>query len=73
MMLRLFLSKGSHEENPRDIRAEKAQHISEVASFASRGTAFLVVMGTAALSVTVALAVMAFMVLGIIFQAFSAF
>ncbi|URQ04620.1 membrane protein [Streptomyces phage Emma1919] len=74
MTVRLGHSKGDEcEENPREIRAEKIQHYGEVASFAGRGVLFVGTMGIAAISAIAIIIAGLLFVLGIVFQAFSAF
>ncbi|QZE11143.1 membrane protein [Streptomyces phage Forrest] len=74
MTVRLGHSKGNEcEENPREIRAEKIQHYGEVASFAGRGVLFAGTMGIAAISAIAIIIAGLLFVLGIVFQAFSAF
>ncbi|QQV92375.1 membrane protein [Streptomyces phage MeganTheeKilla] len=74
MTVRLGHSKGNEcEENPREIRAEKIQHYGEVASFAGRGVLFVGTMGIAAISAIAIIIAGLLFILGIVFQAFSAF
>jgi hypothetical protein len=72
--LRLCLSKGNDsEENPREIQREKLQHYGEVTSFAAKGVSLsffaMGVIGSAA----IAIAGMLYVVLGILWNMFSAF
>lgn len=72
MYIHLGYSKGN-EENPREIRAEKIEHSKEIASFAVRGTLSVGTFGIAAITALAIALSGLFLVLGIVFQALSAF
>lgn len=72
MIVRLGHSKGNvSEENPRDIRREKVEHYGEVASFTVRTVTIAGVVGTAAISALIAIALLLFVVGGIVFHMLS--
>ncbi len=69
----MSLSKGSDEENPREIQREKLQHYREVTSFAAQSVSGGIVISGIVISAIVAVLGILFIVGGILLNLFGAF